>query len=163
MTLPEADRLREEDPGTGAWTRLGDQGVVLTSSRFQVDLNRPRVKAVYREPADAWGLQVWRESPSAALVARSLAEYDAFYRFIEVHVDEALVQFPQQLPVLDLHSYNHRRDGPHAAPADEAANPQVNLGTGTMDRGFWRFVVDPFLPAWVRPRGKGGHWTCGRM
>jgi hypothetical protein len=45
--------------------------------------------------------------------------------------------------VLDLHSYNHRRDpSGEAAPAD---NPDVNVGTGSLDRGRWGGVVDRFL------------------
>jgi N-formylglutamate amidohydrolase len=144
MALSEAERLREEDPGTGAWTHVGDQQVVALDSRFQVDLNRPRAQAVYLEPADAWGLQVWREPPPAALIARSLEEYDRFYHMVEELVEEAVGRFGRLL-VLDLHSYNHRRAGPGPAPADKETNPEVNLGTGTMDRGYWDFVVDPFL------------------
>ncbi len=47
--------------------------------------------------------------------------------------------------VYDLHTYNHRRDGATGTPADPTANPQVNVGTGTMDRERWGSVVDAFL------------------
>ena len=47
--------------------------------------------------------------------------------------------------VFDLHSYNHRRDGPDASPADPAANPEVNIGTASMDRDRWAPVVDRFI------------------
>ena len=47
--------------------------------------------------------------------------------------------------VFDLHTYNHRRDGPNGAPADAAGNPEVNLGTGTMDRDRWAGIVDSFI------------------
>jgi hypothetical protein len=47
--------------------------------------------------------------------------------------------------VFDLHSYNHRRDGPEAPPADPELNPEVNVGTGTMDRERWGPVVDAFM------------------
>src|SRR5919106_606587 len=79
LALDESQRLREEDPHTGEWTRIAPTRVIATRSRFEVDLNRPRDKAVYLRPEDAWGLQVWKEAPSAAMLARSLAEYDAFY------------------------------------------------------------------------------------
>ena len=39
--------------------------------------------------------------------------------------------------VFDLHTYNHRRNGPDGPPADPAGNPQVNIGTGTMNRDRW--------------------------
>ena len=57
--------------------------------------------------------------------------------------------------MLDLHSYTHRRAGPRAAPADEAANPEVNLGTGTMDRDYWSFLVDAFLAGISQSRWQG--------
>jgi hypothetical protein len=47
--------------------------------------------------------------------------------------------------VLDFHSYNHRRSGPDAPPADPVFNPEINVGTGTMDRQLWAGVVDGFI------------------
>jgi hypothetical protein len=47
--------------------------------------------------------------------------------------------------VLDLHSYNHRRQGPQGPPADQEGNPEINIGTGTMDRKRWAGLVDRFL------------------
>ncbi|HET9772461.1 MAG TPA: N-formylglutamate amidohydrolase, partial [Acidimicrobiia bacterium] len=46
--------------------------------------------------------------------------------------------------VLDLHSYNHRRGGPGAPPADPRANPEINVGTGSLDRERWGNLVDRF-------------------
>ncbi len=80
MAISEPDRLREEDPFTGRWTTMAPTQVVGLRSRFEVDLNRPREQAVYRTPADAWGLAVWHEPPPDALVAESLAEFDALLR-----------------------------------------------------------------------------------
>ena len=79
MNLEDADRLREEDPFTGMWTVVSDTRIIGTHSRFEVDLNRPREKAVYLEPQDAWGLAVWKKRPSAEIIEGSLAAYDAFY------------------------------------------------------------------------------------
>ena len=47
--------------------------------------------------------------------------------------------------VLDVHSYNHRRDGPDAPAASADLMPQVNIGTFSMDRQRWAHVVDPFM------------------
>jgi hypothetical protein len=47
--------------------------------------------------------------------------------------------------VLDLHSYNHRRKGPHGEPADPERNPEINIGTGTMNREQWASLVDRFI------------------
>ena len=59
MKLDDAGRLREEDPFTAHWTTVAPTRVIGLHSRFEVDLNRPRDKAVYRSPEDAWGLDVW--------------------------------------------------------------------------------------------------------
>jgi hypothetical protein len=46
--------------------------------------------------------------------------------------------------VFEFHSYNHRRQGPDALPADATDNPEINVGTGAMDRALWAPVVDRF-------------------
>ncbi len=81
--VSESDRLREEDPYTHRWTQVAATRVVGLRSRFEVDLNRPRDGSVYIGPEDAWGMQVWKERPGAAILARSLAEHDAFYQEME--------------------------------------------------------------------------------
>jgi hypothetical protein len=144
MILDESDRLREEDPYTSLWTEVAPIRVVGLRSRFEVDLNRSRERAVYREPGDAWGLDIWESSPSDELVQRSLDEYDAFYSFMHGLLERTRERNGCFL-VYDLHSYNHRRDGAERSPADSAKNPQVNVGTGTMDRGRWGPIVDRFM------------------
>jgi hypothetical protein len=47
--------------------------------------------------------------------------------------------------IFDFHSYNHRRNGPDKPEADSPDNPQINLGTGSMDRKYWTPVVNAFL------------------
>ena len=58
--LSDVERLREEDPFTGDWTTIANVQIVMQNSRFEVDLNRPRDKAVYIDPEDAWGLKLWK-------------------------------------------------------------------------------------------------------
>lgn len=142
--LSAADRLREEDPFTGLWTKIVDKRIVGHYSRFEVDLNRPRDKAVYLEPADAWGLNVWKTRPTKELHDRALAKYDAFYREVESAIRVLLTRF-DRVVVYDLHTYNHRRQGPEGPEADPETNPEVNIGTGTMDRSLWAPVVDRFI------------------
>ena len=79
LALDEETRLREEDPYTGLLTEAAPTRLIGLRSRFEVDLNRPRDKAVYQTPEDAWGLKVWRTKLPQAVVDYSLAEYDAFY------------------------------------------------------------------------------------
>ena len=47
--------------------------------------------------------------------------------------------------LLDVHSYHHRRDGAGepAAPAEE--NPEVNVGTGSVDYGRFGPLVERFI------------------
>jgi hypothetical protein len=144
LALKEQDRLREEDPYTAEWTVVAPASIVGLRSRFETDLNRPRDKAVYRRPEDAWGLQVWKDDLPAELVEESLAGYDGFYseaRRMFRKAEQDYVRFV----VLDLHTYNHRRDGPNGPPANPAQNPEVNVGTGTMDRRRWAPLVERFL------------------
>lgn len=144
MILPDPDRLREEDPYTGSWTKISHSTVVVKASRFQVDLNRPRDRAVYINPEDAWGLNVWNRRPPDDMIARSLEEYDNFYAEVKKFLTEIERQYKKFI-VFDLHTYNHLRDGADGQPADPSLNPEVNIGTGTMDRDYWAPVVDRFM------------------
>ena len=144
VALSESERLREEDPFTGQWTSVADTRIIGLRSRFEVDLNRPREKAVYLEPEDAWGLQVWQEKPSKDVVTRSLIQYDAFYAEVRRLFTELQRNFGRFV-VFDLHTYNHRREGPHGPAADRELNPEVNIGTGSVDRGRWAPIVDRFI------------------
>jgi hypothetical protein len=144
MALTDADQLREEDPFTAGWTNIVDNQLVGLRSRFEVDLNRPREKAVYIHPEDAWGLHVWKETPPTVLVDRSLANYDAFYEEVYRLFTELESRFGRFV-VFDLHTYNYRREGPEGTPANAEDNPEVNLGTGTMDRERWEPIVECFI------------------
>lgn len=149
LRLDEAERLYEEDPFTGSWTSIAPTRIVATRSRFEVDFNRPREKAVYITPADAWGLEVWRCSPPAEMVAQSLAAYDEFYAQLGL-ILEGLVKRYGKVVVFDLHSYNHIRGGSGGVPAAPEGNPEINLGTGTMARSDWSPIVDRWLEAMRR-------------
>ena len=144
LAIDEMGRLHEEDPHTGVWTSVAPTRIIVFRSRFELDLNRARREAVYWEPDDAWGLEVWKKKPPAEAIERSLAQYDAFYRHVQLALESLLGRFGR-LVVFDLHSYNYRRQGADAPPADPQDNPDVNVGTGTMDRGQWAPVVNRFI------------------
>lgn len=144
MALDEQIRLREEDPFTGIWTAVAETRLVARRSRFEMDLNRPREKAVYLDPEDCWGLHVWKERPSADVVARSLAQYDAFYAELR-RLFAGLEKRFSRFVVFDIHSYNHHRDGAGSAPENPDENPEVNVGTGTMNRENWSPIVERFI------------------
>ncbi|MBN2293782.1 MAG: N-formylglutamate amidohydrolase [Pirellulales bacterium] len=144
LAISEADRLREEDPFTGGWTSIAPTSLVARQSRFEVDFNRPREKAVYQTPEDAWGLKVWKSPISRDCIDRSLAVYDAFYQEVRGLLAR-MTQRYERIVVLDLHTYNHRREGAESAAADPYNNPEVNIGTGTMDRQRWAPIVNRFI------------------
>ena len=143
LALDELARLREEDPFTAVWTSVAPSRVVVSQSRFEFDLNRPREKAVYRTPEDAWGLQIWDGDLPAPMVARSLAIYDSFYQEIEILLKRMVSRYGKVV-ILDFHSYNYRRNGPEG-DIDEQRYPEINVGTGTMNRILWNPVVDRFI------------------
>jgi N-formylglutamate amidohydrolase len=145
LTTPSDEvRLREEDPFTAEWTSIADIQIIGVHSRFEVDLNRPRDKAVYVKPEDAWGLNLWKRMPSQEMISHSLKLYDAFYTKIYRIFTEMEERFGHFV-VFDLHSYNHRRNGPNGEAADPEFNPEVNIGTGNLDRKYWTQIIDNFI------------------
>jgi len=142
VKLDEATRLREEDPYTGLLASQLASNVIVHRSRFEVDLNRERDLAVYRSPDDAWGLEVWRESLTEKAIGESLALHDSFYADLRTVLDE-LVEERGGFVLYDIHSYNHRRGGPDAAPEPSGENPVINLGTGSLPEK-WRPIADVF-------------------
>lgn len=146
LAISELDRLREEDPYTDLWTDVVPNSVVVTRSRFEIDINRAKETALYLKSEDSWGLQVWKREPPADLVARSHAIHESFY----AHMKELLGSIQRdhgRFVVFDLHSYNHRRAGPQANADDPELNPEVNVGTISMDRDHWAPIVDRFMEA----------------
>jgi N-formylglutamate deformylase len=144
LKLNDGERRYEEDPYTGEWTTIAPTRIVSRRSRFELDLNRPRDKAVYIVPADAWGLEVWNCSPPAEMVEQSLRAYDDFYLHLRLLLGR-LVAEHGRVVVFDLHSYNHIRDGRGGAAAEPDANPEINLGTRSMPRSEWAPVVERWL------------------
>lgn len=144
LALDGPGRLREEDPHTAVWARIAPTHLIGLQSRFEVDLNRPRPKAVYQTPEDAWGLTVWKENLPDEIVNRSLEGYDAFYTELK-KVLIRLVEKHGNFVVYDLHSYNHLRQGVEGPEADPLENPEVNIGTGNMNRQRWAPVVEQFM------------------
>ncbi len=142
--LSAAERLREEDPFTGGWAEISSNKIIANFSRFEVDLNRPPDKSVYLVPEDAWGLDLWHSGPPEELVTQTRLKYAEFYESVRSSINHLLEQH-DKIVIYDLHSYNHRRQGPEQPPADPELNPEVNIGTGTMDRKFWDPIVNRFL------------------
>jgi hypothetical protein len=143
--LSDADRLREEDPFTGEAVRDVPRHVIVHRSRFEFDLNRNPENAVYRTPEQSWGLSVWKSDElEPALVERSLELHASYYRILGALLDE-VAQRHEQFLVLDVHSYNHRRDGPDRAPMPQEKTPDINIGTFSMPREQWTYLVDPLM------------------
>ena len=144
LSIDAVDRAREEDAYTDYWARVAPTWLVPTRSRFETDLNRDRRESVYLSPEVAWGLRVWSNEPDPSVVGRSLEEYDTFYNELDRLLTGIAERFDTFI-VLDLHSYNHRREGPYSDPADPAENPEVNVGTGSLDRRRCGRLVERFM------------------
>ena len=144
VALSDADRLREEDPFTGHAIVDVPTHIIAHRSRFEVDLNRGAETAVYRTPEHCWGLKMWREPPSDALVAASLEYHRRFYAAAASTFDELAADYPRFV-VLDVHSYNHRRGGPDAPPTPADETPEINIGTFSMPRDEWSWLLDPLM------------------
>jgi N-formylglutamate deformylase len=144
MGIRRRQRFVEEDPSTDQLADVVATSLVVHRSRFEVDMNRGRERAIYRTPNDAWGLKVWREPLPAAVRQRSLRLYDRFYADLFGVLTRAGAG-GRPFVVLDLHSYNHRRSGPDMPAANPLMNPEINIGTGSLDRERWGGLVDRFL------------------
>jgi N-formylglutamate amidohydrolase len=144
LAIADADRLREEDPGTDRLAAAFGARVAAGRSRFEVDLNRPPGRALYREPGEAWGLEVWKGPLPAELEQESLQIHRDFYRALHAALD-AFAKRHARFVVLDLHSYNHRRRGAEGPLTDPALAPEINVGTRTLERDYWAPVVDAFV------------------
>lgn len=143
IAIDETTRLREEDPFSDYWTLACHSQLVARRSRFEVDLNRPPDEAICVQPEDCWNLKVWKSPISGNLVDRSLDEHAAFHEALDRLLSEVAAQYGKFV-VYDFHTYNHRRTGPDAPPEDPAVNPEINIGTGSMDRAYWAPVVERF-------------------
>lgn len=143
MALTPAQRLREEDAFTGQAIVDVPTHVIPCRSRFEADLNRAADEAVYLRPEQSWGLRVWRTPPPERLVRHSLRYHRAFYAMLGQLLDE-IVEAHGRVLVLDVHSYNHRRDGSDR-PMPQADAPDINIGTHSMPRDDWAFLVDPLM------------------
>jgi hypothetical protein len=147
MSLSDLDRLREEDPFTGEAVRGVPMHIVAHRSRFEFDLNRESEGAVYRTPAECWGLRVWNsESLADDLVQQSVELHSEYYRMLGGLLDQVAVRHERFL-LIDVHSYNHRRDGPNSPPTAQEAAPDINIGTSSMPRNEWAYLVDPLMEA----------------
>lgn len=146
VALRDDERLREEDPYTAWMVPVGIPCIEVLRSRFEVDLNRPRERAIIRGPGDAWGLSVLGRDLPEDVEWTSLRVYDEFYRVAHEIIARVARQHGRFV-VLDLHSYNHRREGASALPAPVAENPEVNLGTRWVDRERWDPIVAAFMQA----------------
>lgn len=150
IALDPATRLREEDPFTDFFAAAFPDSAVVHRSRFEVDLNRPREIAVYADAEESWGLEVWSSPLPAPIREESLRLYDRFYDDLGAWLD-GIARALGGFVLYDLHSYNHRRDGPAAPPASPEENPVVNLGTGSLPTR-WREVADAFCQAMAGQR-----------
>jgi hypothetical protein len=144
IALDDAGRAREEDPYTDYLVKVVPSWLVTTHSRFEVDLNRAREEAVYLSPEMAWDLHLWKHAPSSEMVEESLHEYDEFYAELR-NILTRLTRHFKTIVIFDIHAYNFRREGPYAPPADPATHPEVNVGTGTMDRRRCGCIVERFI------------------
>lgn len=142
--LSEAERLREEDPYTDEFTDAGSVRIIANYSRFRVDLNRPRDKAIYMSPIDAWGMRLYKENLPPEVIESGLRYYDSFYGGIHT-LFTSLIKKWGKIFIYDFHSYNHMRDGADSPPASAEENPEINIGTGNVNREYWGSLIDRFM------------------
>jgi hypothetical protein len=142
MGLGDEQRLREEDPFTAEWAEVVETRLIGSAFALR---GRPQSTArAGRVPRAGRRLGIARVAGHALRRPWSPPRSRSTTRSTRPPA-ETLAHMRRQwgrFVVLDLHSYNHRRDGPTAPPADPATHPEVNIGTSNMDRRRWAPVVD---------------------
>ncbi|XUY29529.1 N-formylglutamate amidohydrolase [Agrobacterium sp. rho-8.1] len=156
LALSCAERLREEDPFTGDMIAGLINRVIVNHSRFEVDLNRARDAAIYLEPEQAWGLKVWTDRPPEQVISKSLNFHDDYYATLE-HLLMQMQDRHGAFVLLDVHSYNHRRDGADEKPTAQAKAPDINIGTISMQRDRWADVIDATIEHFSAAKIGGRH------
>ncbi len=142
LNLEEHERAREEDPYTSYITEIAETRIVVHTSRFEVDMNRPRNMAVYLTPKEAWGLKVWKNPLPSDVIERSYDIYDSFYAGV-VDLLWNLIETFGYFIVLDIHTYNHRRKNAFDE-APSISNPDINIGTSSI-KPLWYPLVQDFI------------------
>ena len=143
LLIDEFERLREEDPYTGYITQISGNRMIINTSRFEVDVNRPRNLSIYRTPENAWGLKVWKENVSEDIWRRTYEEYDKFYVLFKRILNE-IINVWGFVIIYDIHSYNYLREG-NPGENDNIQNPEINVGTASMYHQRWAPVVNYFI------------------
>ncbi len=141
LAVDDKTRLREEDPFTDYLTEIAPNRIIVTTSRFEFDLNRPLQKAIYLDRADAWGIDVWQQQPNLQILHTSLSRYEQFYQAAALFLNSIASTY-RRFVVLDLHAYCHRRKGPEFPPDDPASNPDINIGTGSANKKKWAWLIE---------------------
>jgi N-formylglutamate deformylase len=137
--ISEGDRLREEDPYTENFACAFPNKMIVYTSRFSVDLNRKREHAVYQSPEDCWGLPARVAPVSDELMTQLLRDYGQWYSIMTFTIQRMLEKHPFLL-ILDLHSYNHRRQGAEAPADPQDDNPDIILGRNNMPPKYYAWV-----------------------
>jgi hypothetical protein len=139
IAISAEEWLREEDPFTEFVTRDIPNRIAFHRSRFEIGINRPREAAVYLSAEQAWGLDIWKQSPPADVIERSLAIHDDYYAMLR-QVLCGLQERHGRFVVLDIPQLqsSSRRARLVASPAIWRAGDQYRHflhGPGAVDPG----------------------------
>ncbi|MCO4794945.1 MAG: flavohemoglobin expression-modulating QEGLA motif protein [Bacteriovoracaceae bacterium] len=133
-SLTKAERWQEEDPHTGDFISSLPIRLIAHDSRYEYDLNRPPSDCIYTK---AWGKDVWTKTLTQKDKSTSIKKHDNYYRIIDALVAKLEGKFNGCL-VIDLHSYNGKREGLENAPT-------FNLGSKNIRKKY-----RPQLDYWLK-------------
>lgn len=158
--INQETQLQEEDPFTEHFTSIVNNRIIVHTSRFQVDLNRTCDKCFYQKPEDAWGLKVRKEQLPKFVIEKCQNSYNEFYSSVKQYFEMMEDKFGVFI-ILDIHSFNHKRDGIDSPPADPKEIPDIIIGTSNM-RSMWDDLVDKFQHKLEEHNYFGRKLTVGR-
>lgn len=143
LVADEQTRLREEDPMTDYFLTAAGNVARANRSRFECDLNRSRDLCITSDPEKTWGLKIWSEELPEEQMEASRRLHDAFYAEIGAVIERMIARYGRIL-VLDLHSFNHMREGPDGDPAPQEGNPDIDLGVTELNHDIYGDLLNRF-------------------
>jgi hypothetical protein len=135
------DRYREEDPYTNRFIKHFPIQIIGCDSRFEYDLNRDQISAIYDVFKKEWGLKVWKKELSATEKKISLAKHQEFHNFMDIVTNYLLKQNDFAL-IFDMHSYCYQREKEIDWFKDD--KPELNIGTKAVNRTIFGSAIDRF-------------------
>jgi N-formylglutamate amidohydrolase len=141
LAVSEEDRYREEDPYTERFIAHFPIRIHALDSRYEYELNRNPYRVLYDFDKPQWGRKVWKRKVREDEYQRSLLKHREFHALLEM-VGRYLLEHYKHALLFDMHSYCYQREKKQSWQEDK--RPEINIGTGTVNREIFGPAITCF-------------------